>query len=205
MESDATQTQRLESAVEDRELVARCQQGDLAAFDQLISKYRARVFAMIHTIVRNEQDAWDISQEGFVRAWRGLGRFRDESSFATWLYRVMTNAALDFLRKTKNRRTVSFDETFLSEDEGELIAERGADASPHGMIQRKELAQRINTAVESLSPEHRAVILLKEVEGLQYHEIAERLGISLGTVMSRLFYARKYLQRQLLDIYEERR
>jgi RNA polymerase sigma-70 factor (ECF subfamily) len=116
----------------------------------------------------------------------------------------MTNAALDWLRRAKNRRTTFFDEAFPAQDaDGEESGPSQGDSAPE-VLRRQEMRERINAAIENLSPEHRAVILLKEVEGLQYNEIGDRLGISIGTVMSRLFYARKALQKQLKDLHEDR-
>lgn len=186
----------------ERELVSRAQAGDLAAFDQIITLHRQSAFSMIHAILRNEEDAWDVSQEGFLRAWRALPRFRGDSSFSTWLHRIMSNAALDFLRRARARQTFSLQETHTPDTAAEDLADPAPSASPAAQLRLSELRERINSALSALSPEHRAVILLKESEGLQYHEIADRLGISIGTVMSRLFYARKKLQRLLRDLYE---
>lgn len=186
----------------ERDLITRAQAGDLAAFDQIVTLHRQSAFSMIHAILRNEQDAWDVSQEGFLRAWRALPRFRGDSSFSTWLHRIMSNAALDFLRRARARQTSSLHETHTPGDAPEEPADPAPSASPAAQLRLSELRERINSALSTLSPEHRAVILLKEAEGLQYHEIADRLGISLGTVMSRLFYARKKLQKLLRDLYE---
>ncbi len=198
-----TAEEKAASIAEDRLLVTRCREGDLGAFDTLITKYRTRLYNMVLSIVRNEQDAWDVCQEGFVRAWKAIGRFRDESTFSTWIYRIMTNAALDSLRRAKSHPTTSFDEAFP-----DGAAPAGSPSPGEGeaarSFRRAEIADRINEALATLSPEHRAVILLKEVEGLQYNEIAERTGISIGTVMSRLFYARKSLQKKLKDIHEDK-
>lgn len=193
-------------ADDERELVERARAGDLGAFDQIVTRHRLSAFTMVHAILRNEQDAWDVSQEGFVRAWRALSRFRGDSSFATWLHRIMSNAALDFLRRAKNRRATPLDDAFSPDDPaaGEALL-KASGASPADSLRLAELRERINSALDTLSPGHRAVILLKEAEGLQYHEIAGRLGISIGTVMSRLFYARKKLQKLLRDLYENER
>ena len=188
---------------DDLTLVRRCQQGDDRAFDELVTKYRSRVFAMIYHLVHNEQDAWDLAQDGFLKAWKSLDRFRFQSSFYTWLYRIMTNVAIDWLRKKQIQAGQEFDDSIGLQD-----LEPGSDLAPKSAplplekLQGKEIRQRIDAAIAKLSPEHRAVILLKEVEDLQYHEIAEAVGCSIGTVMSRLFYARKKLQVMLKDVYE---
>jgi RNA polymerase sigma-70 factor (ECF subfamily) len=191
------------SEPDDKDLVRRCQQGDDRAFDELVTKYRSRAFAMIYHLVHNEQDAWDLAQDGFVKAWKSLDRFRFQSSFYTWLYRIMTNVAIDFLRKKQIQSGQEFDDTIGLQD-----LEPGSDLAPKSVplplqkMERAELRQRIDAAIARLSPEHRTVILLKEMEDLQYHEIAETVGCSIGTVMSRLFYARKKLQVMLKDTYE---
>ena len=177
--------------------------GDDKAFDELVTKYRNRVFAMIYHLVHNEQDAWDLAQDGFFKAWKSIDKFRFQSSFYTWLYRIMTNVAIDSLRKKQITGGQEFDDTINLQD-----LEPGSDLAPKSeplpiqKMERGEVRARIDAAIAKLSPEHRTVILLKEMEDLQYHEIAETVGCSIGTVMSRLFYARKKLQSLLKDVYE---
>jgi len=188
---------------DDITLVRRCQKGDTKAFEQLVIKYRSKVFSMIYGIVQNEQDAWDSAQEGFIKAWRSIHRFKSESSFYTWLYRIMTNVTLDALRRKSLKKSAEFDDHVTSSQiEPSSRTTPVADPLPHRGLERAEIRQRIEQAIDQLSPEHRAVILMKEVEDLQYNEIAEAVGCSIGTVMSRLFYARKKLQAMLKDVYE---
>ena len=188
---------------DDLALVRRCQAGDDKAFDELVTKYRSRVFATVYHLVHNEQDAWDLAQDGFLKAWKSIDRFRFQSSFYTWLYRIMTNVAIDWLRKKQITTGQEFDDTIGLQD-----LEPGSDLAPKGeplplkKMEQAEVRARIDAAIAKLSPEHRTVILLKEMEDLQYHEIAETVGCSIGTVMSRLFYARKKLQTLLKDVYE---
>jgi RNA polymerase sigma-70 factor (ECF subfamily) len=188
---------------EDIALVRRCQKGDNQAFDELVTKYRTRAFAMIYHLVHNEQDAWDLAQDGFLKAWKSIDRFRFQSSFYTWLYRIMTNVTIDWLRKKQIQGGQEFDDSIALHDvePTSSLAPR-SETLPHKKMERAEVRQRIDEAVARLSPEHRTVILLKEMEDLQYHEIAETVGCSIGTVMSRLFYARKKLQTMLKDVYE---
>ena len=184
-------------------LVRRCREGDTNAFEELVTKYRTRIFSMIYGIVQNEQDAWDLTQEGFVKAWRSIHRFKGQSSFYTWLYRIMTNVAVDSLRRKGFKKTTEFDDRIApGEVEAGSRTTPAADPLPHQGLERQEIRQRIERAISKLSPEHRAVILMKEIEELQYNEIADILGCSIGTVMSRLFYARKKLQSLLKDVYE---
>ncbi len=185
----------------DIQLVERCQKGDLTAFDTLVTRYRGRVYGMLFNMVRNETDAWDLAQDSFLKAWKALPTFRNDSAFFTWLYRIAHNVALDWLRARKNRPGPEFDDTIPAS-----AIEPGAPTAPHPEIRPDdrlagtELAARINSALSQLSPEHRAVVLLRELDGLSYEEIAERLGVAVGTVMSRLFNARKKLQTLLADV-----
>lgn len=188
----------------DQELVARCQKGDTGAFNELITRYRQRCFSMIYQMVRNEDDAWDLAQDGFVRAWRSIGHFKGQSSFYTWLYRVMTNVALDWIRKKHIQGAQEFDDTVgLRRIEPGAVTAPKAVLEPSERLADGEIRQRINAAIEKLSPEHRTVVVLREIEGLEYTEIAEAMDCSIGTVMSRLFYARKKLQSLLQDVYEQ--
>src|ERR1700758_371783 len=188
---------------DDIALVKRCQAGDSSAFNDLITRYRSKVFTMIYGMVQNEQDAWDLAQEGFLKAWKSIHRFKGESSFYTWLYRIMTNVTIDSLRRKGIHGEAEFDDRIAPGNiEPASRTTPSVDLLPHQKLQQRDIRQRINEAIEKLSPEHRAVIVMKEMEDLQYSEIAEILNCSLGTVMSRLFYARKNLQPLLRDVYE---
>lgn len=188
----------------DLELVGRCQQGDTDAFDELITRYRHRCFAMVYQMVRNEEDAWDLTQDGFVKAWKSLAHFRGQSSFYTWLYRIMANVSLDWLRKKHVRGDGEFDDQL-----GLRGVETNAPTAPKPVAQPldrmagDEIRHQVDAAILKLSPEHRAVIVFREIDGLDYQEIADAIGCSIGTVMSRLFYARKKLQALLRDVYEQ--
>jgi len=190
--------------VSDLELVKQCQASQTEAFDELVTRYRTRIFAMIYNMVHNEQDAWDLAQESFVKAWKSIKRFRRDSSFYTWMYRIVMNVTIDWLRKKQIKGAGSeFDDSIqLKEIDPASKTVPKADPLPHERMERNEIRAKIDNAIGQLSPEHRAVILMKEIEDMQYHEIAETLGCSIGTVMSRLFYARKKLQKLLRDVYE---
>lgn len=191
------------AASEDAQLVERCQRGEAQAFNELVTKYRNKAYAMIYNMVRNEQDAWDLAQDGFLKAWKSIGRFRGQSSFYTWLYRIMTNVTIDWIRKKRIESAEEFDETLgLQGVEAGAITVAKTEALPLQKMAAAEIRVRIDAAVEKLSPEHRAVILMREMDGLEYQEIADVVGCSIGTVMSRLFYARKKLQSLLKDVYE---
>jgi RNA polymerase sigma-70 factor, ECF subfamily len=201
MQTEATLAQ---ADVSELDLVARCQAGDTEAFDELVTRYRTRVFGMIYNMVHSEQDAWDLAQDSFLKAWKSIKRFRGRSSFYTWIYRIVMNVTIDWLRKRQVKGGGGeFDDSIqLKEVEPASKTVPKAEALPHEMMERSEIRTRIDTAIAQLSPEQRAVILMKEIEGMQYHEIAEAVGCSIGTVMSRLFYARKKLQTLLRDVYE---
>src|SRR5213079_317535 len=149
-----------------------------------------------YNMVHGEQDAWDLAQESFLKAWRSIGRLRGQSSFYTWIYRIVMNVTIDWLRKKRVKGGgAEFDDAVeLKQIDPASKTVPKADALPYETMQRTEIRARIEKAIAQLSPEHRAVILMKEIEEMQYHEIAETLGCSIGTVMSRLFYARKKLQ-----------
>jgi len=183
---------RVSQQFQDMELTRRSQAGDTEAFDELVTKYRTRLFTTVCGIVGNEHDAWDLAQEGFLRAWKSIHRFKGRSSFYTWLYSITMNLAIYSLRRKGRREEIEFNEAIPS-----------SLASPSVEYQRAEIREQVNKAVARLSPKNRAVVVLKEVEGLQYHEIAEILDLSMGTVMSRLFCARKKLQFMLQPIYGE--
>ncbi len=185
------------AAQRDRVLVERCQKGDHGAFDELVTLYRSKVYAMILNMIRNDADAWDLAQEVFVKAWRALPKFEARSAFYTWLYRITHNVTYDWLRKKKIKPEGEFDDALgVDAEPGAPTAPREGE-SPDAALDRAELRGRIAGAIEELSPDHREVILLREVDGLSYEEIAESVGCSTGTVMSRLFYARKKLQAAL--------
>ena len=201
MHTEATAAQ---PDVSELDLVKRCQQGDTTAFDELVTRYRTRIFGMIYNMVHSEQDAWDLAQDSFVKAWKSINRFRGKSSFYTWIYRIVMNVTIDWLRKkqVKGAGTEFDDAIQLKEVDPASKTVPRPEPLPHQRLERQEIRARIDQAIAQLSPEHRAVILMKETEDMQYHEIAEALGCSIGTVMSRLFYARKKLQHSLRDVYE---
>ena len=184
---------------DDKELVERCQRGQLAAYELLVCRYRQRIYGLAYSMVRNEQDATDIAQEAFVRAWQGIRKFQKNASFYTWLYRITTNLCIDFVRKRERRPTTMFEEAIDPDLDLDATEPPSSNPLPTEEIQRKELRQQIYTALRELSPAHRVVIQLREYEGLDYAEIARAVGCSIGTVMSRLHYARKHLQKLLKD------
>ncbi|MBI5394453.1 MAG: sigma-70 family RNA polymerase sigma factor [Verrucomicrobia bacterium] len=183
--------------ISDVELVSRSQHGDTQAFEELVSRYRGKVYGLVYGMARNESDAQDLCQETFIRAWQSLARFRGQSSFYTWLYRIATNLTIDLVRRRQRAPFVDV-ATRLGSDSDEVRRPEAVTTNlPSDDAQRSDIRVAIDHAMEKLTPEHRAVVLLKDFEGLEYKEIAKIVGCSAGTVMSRLFYARRHLQRLL--------
>jgi RNA polymerase sigma-70 factor (ECF subfamily) len=178
----------------DAKIVEAIRGGDTGAYRELVEKYQSRIYAMICGMVRDREEAHDLTQDAFVKAFKNLDRFRLEASFYTWLYRIASNVSIDWLRKQKRRKHDEFDESKAARDSTGMIDPIYQKQSPGKELERSQLKDRIFDAMETLSPEHRQIVLLREVEGYSYSEIAEVMGIPEGTVMSRLFYARRKLQ-----------
>ncbi|MCB9663485.1 MAG: sigma-70 family RNA polymerase sigma factor [Alphaproteobacteria bacterium] len=184
----------------DAALVERVRDGDATAYRGLVEKYQTRVYHVIYGMVRNREDALDLSQETFVKAYRNLHGFRADSRFYTWLYRIAMNVAIDFTRRRARAPVSGLDEAVAARDADGTIAAVHHEGSPRKALERKELHGAILDAVEALPEQQRQIILLREVEGLSYKEIAEVLDVPEGTVMSRLYYARKKLQAELAHL-----
>jgi RNA polymerase sigma-70 factor (ECF subfamily) len=180
---------------EEAELIRRARKGDGRAFSALVERYQRRVAGVAMAVVHNQDDALEIAQEAFVRAYQNLRKFEERSSFSTWLYRITANLAIDF-RRREGRYTVLRGE----EGETELARVPSDRGDSFAETARGELGQRLSDALSELTPEHRTVILLREVEGLSYDEISEVLDCPRGTVMSRLHYARNHLRGLLKDV-----
>jgi RNA polymerase sigma-70 factor (ECF subfamily) len=180
---------------DEAELLERARKGDSEAFGVLVERYQRRVANVALAVVHNQEDALELAQETFIRAYENLDKFESRSSFSTWLYRIAANLAIDFWRR-EGRHVVLRGEDAENELR-RMPTERG---DSYKAASRSELSERLSKALEELTPEHRAVILLREVEGLSYDEISEVLQIPRGTVMSRLHYARTHLRTLLKDL-----
>jgi RNA polymerase sigma-70 factor (ECF subfamily) len=194
---------RRREADEDRELIQRAQQGDKAAFRRLVERHQRRAFAIAMGLVRDENDARELVQDAFLRVYKGLGSFQGGSSFFTWLYRIVTNLAIDLMRKPGRRDAELVDGQSIDESTDFPLISRIDGSDPMDVMRRQEIAARIQSALDALPPYHRGVILMREVEGMSYEEMAQAMGVSKGTIMSRLFHARQKLQRALADCYAE--
>ncbi len=189
-----------EHAVEaevDLALVRRVQAGDVRAFDQLITKYRERLFAIVYNLTSNREDASDLTQEAFIKAFRSIQNFKGESSFFTWLYRIAINGSLTHLKRSRLRRFFSFENISEEIAQGELIEVLADKMHADKPLLVKELQEKLNEALQRLSPNHRTVVVLFEIEGLSHQEIATVMECSEGTVRSRLHYAKQQLQSDL--------
>jgi RNA polymerase sigma-70 factor (ECF subfamily) len=181
----------------DTELVRQAREGDRDAFRELVERYQRKIYAMLLGMLHDRDAAWETSQETFVKALRNLDQFKGEASFYTWLYRIAVNLAIDFRRREWRRPLVAMDVDAAETEEGTRDAVERED--PYRLVRNKELGERVQEAIDELTPDHRAVILLREVEGLSYEEISRVMQCPKGTVMSRLHYARKKLQSALKD------
>jgi len=176
------------------ELARAAADGNPDAFEQLVRLYEQKVYALALRMCGNEEDAWDVAQEAFLAAWRALPGFRGEAGFSTWLYRLTANAAIDCLRREKRRKGD------LSLDGGELpLVLADAGAGPEEAAEGGELRRAVNTALGRLTAQHREILVLRELQGFRYEEIAGLLGLDLGTVKSRISRARKALRKILLE------
>ena len=181
----------------DLNLVKRVRNGEKAAFRELVERYQRKVFSIAFGMVNNREDAMDLSQDAFLKVYHNLDRFEGSSSFYTWLYRIVVNVCIDHIRRTGKRIQVDYDDAILRDvavDGEDRIRPSILGIDPVKAHGRKELLGEIRRALDELSPIHKEAIVLRELEGLSYQEMAEVMGVSKGTVMSRLHHARKNLQ-----------
>ena len=187
------------SSSEDRALVTAAQKGDMVAFEELVARHRDKIYARAYSMMRNQEEAIDLSQEAWVKGWQRLVQFQGDSSFGTWMTRIVINLCLDQLRKQKRQRTESMEE--MAEESGGVERHMPViTINPTAGLERNELRQRIDRALGQLSYEHRTVLVLHEFDELEYKEIAKVMACSIGTVMSRLFYGRRRLAALLADL-----
>lgn len=176
----------------DAGLIARAQAGDISAFEDLVRRYRNEVYALCFYFTRNREDAWDLSQEVFIKAWRALSRFRGDSSFKTWLMRIAANHSKDHLKKRRIQLT--------EYDDALQVPDNRDNRTPRSEAEAKEIGTAIDAAVRQLPPKLQMAFILREYQGLSYQEMAEVMACNMGTVMSRLFNARRRLQQILAPL-----
>ena len=174
----------------EEQLIRRAQQGDNGAFEELLLLHQKKVYNLCLRMSANPDDALDLSQEAFLRAWRSLGQYQFEASFSTWLFRLTSNICIDFLRRKKRRQETSLTESYDDSDEGAELSVPDAQPGPEQQAITNETKIELARAMEQLSPEHREILQLRVIEDLQYEQIADILGVRVGTVKSRLARAR---------------
>jgi RNA polymerase sigma-70 factor (ECF subfamily) len=183
----------------DVDLVRAARDGDMRAYDQLMHRYQERVYATVYHMTSNHEDANDLAQETFIKAYSALKTFKGDSSFYTWVYRIAVNKTINFLKQRKNKTSLSLNDLdFNIENDPELVA-FVSEKTPRRAIALAELQEKLNAAMQKLSDVHRMVVTLHDVQGMSHEEIAEVMDCNVGTVRSRLFYARQQLQAYLSD------
>ena len=181
----------------DIDLVARTQRGDARAFDELVMKYTSRLYGLVYNMTANHEDANDLLQEVFAKAFRSISGFRGKSSFYTWIHSIAVNMTINFLKKRGRRFNMSLDDVDLNIQNDKEFIELTASSSPVREADLGELQLKLNESMQKLCPEHRAVVTMFDIQGMPHAEISKILGVSEGTVRSRLFYAHRQLQAHL--------
>jgi len=187
------------SSQEDAAWVRLARAGDTGAYEKLIRKHQGKIYGLIYNMTGNNADTEDLVQEVFVKAYQALGRFKGQSSFYTWLYRIAVNRTLNFVKKRNNRATFSLNDVDPGIETDPTLLELATPDNPSRDAMMTDIQEKLNKALQSLSEKHRAVVVLHDVQGVPHEEIAKMLGCSSGTVRSRLFYARQQLQCMLSE------
>jgi RNA polymerase sigma-70 factor (ECF subfamily) len=204
MAEPVTRTDLESPAPADEEtLVRRARRGDLEAYDELVRRYQERIYATIYHMTANHEDANDLAQESFIKAFRALKSFKGGSSFYTWLYRIAINKTINFLKQRKSRIYMSLNDLDLNAEHDPDLVALISDKTPRRETSLSELQEKLNAALLKLSEPHRLVVVLHDVQGLPHDEIAKIMDCNIGTVRSRLFYARQQLQAWLSDYLKQ--
>ena len=183
----------------EQELVERAKKGDETAFEVLVTDNEKRIYNLCRRLTGNPEDAAELTQEAFLNAWRGLSRFQGEGSVSTWLYRLASNACIDFLRKEKRRQNLSMTVSLDDEEEARQVELPDERYAPERELERTEVRQAVAAGLERLTPDHRQVLVMREINGLSYAEIGAVLGLEEGTVKSRIARARNALRKVLTE------
>jgi RNA polymerase sigma factor RpoE len=184
---------------EERALVRRAQEGDTSAFDELVRRYQERIYGTLYHMTASHEDANDLAQEAFIKAYQALRSFKGDSSFFTWVYRIAVNRAINFLKQRKHRAAMSLNDLDLNAENHPDLVALVSERTPRREAALTELQEKLNEAMQTLSEPHRLVVTLHDIQGLPHDEIAKIMDCNVGTVRSRLFYARQQLQAQLSD------
>lgn len=188
-----------EELVPDADLVLSAQEGDVHAFDELVERYHGKIYGLTYNMTSNREDAEDLTQEIFVKAFEALPRFKGKSSFYTWLYRIAVNKTINYRKKRNRKRALSLDQFDQEIKLDDVYHDLTAKGSPLRHISLSELQIKLNEALQNLSEKHRTVVVMHDMQGIPHEEIAKVVGASVGTVRSRLFYARRQMQSELSE------
>ena len=183
----------------DDELVLQAQQGDIHAFDRLVERYHGKIYSLTYNMTSNREDAEDLTQEIFVKAFQALPRFKGKSSFYTWLYRIAVNKTINYRKKRNRKRAMSLDQFDNEIKLDDVYHDLTSKGSPLRSLSLSELQKKLSEAMQNLSEKHRTVVVLHDMQGIPHEEIAKMVGASVGTIRSRLFYARRQLQAELAE------
>lgn len=183
----------------DVELVLKAQQGDVHAFDELVERYHGKIYGLTYNMTSNREDAEDLTQEVFVKAFQALPRFKGKSSFYTWLYRIAVNKTINYRKKRNRKRALSLDQFDQEIKTDEVYHDLTSKGSPLRNVSLTELQKKMNEALQTLSEKHRTVVVMHDMQGIPHEEIAKVVGASVGTIRSRLFYARRQMQAELSE------
>ena len=194
-----TKSPAAQAEADESELVLRTKEGDLEAYDKLVRRFQERIYATIYHMTANHEDANDLAQETFIKAFQAIKSFKGDSSFFTWLYRIAVNKSINFLKQRRSKNILSLNDLDLNAEHDPDLVALVSDKTPRRDANLAELQEKLNAAMQRLSETHRLVVTLHDVQGLAHEEIGKIMGCSSGTVRSRLFYARQQLQAYLSE------
>jgi RNA polymerase sigma-70 factor (ECF subfamily) len=197
--SPPTKPPAAQAEADESELVLRTKQGDLEAYDKLVRRFQERIYATIYHMTANHEDANDLAQETFIKAFHAIKSFKGDSSFFTWLYRIAVNKSINFLKQRRSKNTLSLNDLDLNAEHDPDLVALVSERTPRRDVNLAELQEKLNAAMQRLSETHRLVVTLHDVQGLAHEEIGKIMGCNAGTVRSRLFYARQQLQAHLSE------
>ena len=180
-------------------LVDKARDGDMTAYEELVRRYQGRIYGLVYNMTSNKEDAEDLVQDVFVKAYKSLDKFQGKSSFYTWVYRIAVNRTINFIKRGKKKRTLSLNDTESGIERDPAYVELSSKESPIRDASISEIKEKLNEALQKLSEKHRTVVVLHDIQGVPHDEIGKMLGCSSGTVRSRLFYARQQLQNELRE------